>query len=205
MPEVPEKQPKTTKPGKKALRKALISGAITLFILIAGGLLVQRFMLPRFIVNALEPETEPSVFIPDRVKPTLYKARKEMAEHIDYVPQMLDSVQMTVDDLVAMIDRMDNDHIANAIDELKETELTSQDQVFDIMVRNIPVEGHDLEIFRYVFKERISLNKVKRALRKFDSPIATTLMVPVVKETAKQLLHNNRHEIHATLDSLQGN
>ena len=184
----------------RALRKILISFIVTLTIVVGGAFITQRVVIPKFIAKSLRPNTEPSKLIPERVRPNVIKARDELESHVDYMPKMLDSLQMTFPELVTIVDNMDHGHIANAIYELKGTELTSIDQVFTIVVKNVPVEGYDLEVFRHAFRERVSLSKVKRVLAKFDSSATTVLLVPIVTQTMKQLLHDNRAEIEATLE-----
>lgn len=184
---------------KTLLKRASISAVVTLVVFFAGGMLVQRVLLPAFIVHTLRPDEKPSALIPNRFLPALYKSRAELNGHIDHLPQMLDSLGMNTHEFVTMLELMEYDHIGDAIRELNATQLTSIDEVYTIIVRNVQVEGYDLEVFRPTFCRRVELHKVERLIKKIDDPLLNSLAAPTIKHTLVRLLHENREEIEIAL------
>jgi len=192
---------------KNRSSKAIRIAVVTLVIVclgLAAFFYFQRKIVPNLIAKSLRTNSEESYLIPGRLKPTIAKARIELNKQMDSIPKLLNSLHLTFDELIYITETLDANQVIQSINELSKTELRDTDQVFNILKKNITIEGYDLELFRNAFKEKVTLDKVERALKKInDNQLTTTVSIPVARETVKQVLFDNREKLERNLESLQ--
>ena len=180
----------------KKLLKLLIFVAVLGIAAYAG----YRYFLPSMIATTLTSD-EPSALVPEKMQQQVSELRAKIDREVEEVPALLKETRLGVDDLEIIIDRADPEQFFNAIDELKTTTLTSTDQIFDICMKHIRIDGYDLEVFRDPFVRNTSVENIREAVAKIDrDDMLTTMSVPVLKETAKQVLASSREEILAEMN-----
>jgi hypothetical protein len=159
-----------------------------------------RYFLPSMIAKTLTSE-EPSALVPEKMQQQVTELRAKIDREVEEVPALLKETRLGVDDLANIIDRIDPGQVFDAIDELKTTSLTSTDQVFDICMKHIKVDGYDLEVFRGPFVRNTSVGNIREAVAKVDrDDILTSMSVPVLKQTAKQVLESSKDDILAVMN-----
>ena len=109
----------------KKLLKFLIVVALLGLIAYAG----YRYYLPSMIAKTLTSE-EPSSLVPEAMQEKVEKLRSKIDREVVELPALLKETRLTVDDLEIIIDRANPDQFFRAIEELKNTTLTSTDQIF---------------------------------------------------------------------------
>jgi hypothetical protein len=174
----------------------------TLFIALLGLLVYAgyRYYLPSMIAKTLTSE-EPSALVPDSMQEKVENLKVKINQEVEELPALLKETHLTVDDLTNMIDRADPAQFFRAIEELKNTPLTSTDQIFDICMKHIRIPGYDLEVFRGPFVRNSSVGNIREAIAKIDrDDFMTSVSVPVLKQTAKQVLAEYKEEITAELN-----
>jgi len=184
----------------KKTTSILLVAALTLVV---ACFVFYRFYLHSMIAETIQSDPDNSIFIPDTIKPTIVKARQKLDQEINDIPYILDTLNLDFDDILFIVDNVNSDQVIAAINELDRSEIKSEDQVFNILKKNIAIEGYDLEIFRSTFKKKTTLNKIKRGLQIIkDRQLTTSVSIPVARRTVKQILLGNRPKIEATLQSL---
>ncbi len=79
---------------------------------------------------------------------------------------------------------------------MKNTTLTSTDQIFDICMKHIKISGYDLEVFRGPFVRSTSVGNIQEAIGKIEkNEFITSMSIPVLKQTVKQILASSEQEI----------
>ena len=180
----------------KKLLKFLIVVALLGLIAYAG----YRYYLPSMIAKTLTSE-EPSSLVPEAMQEKVEKLRSKIDREVVELPALLKETRLTVDDLEIIIDRANPDQFFRAIEELKNTTLTSTDQIFDISMKHIRIDGYDLEVFRAPFVRNSSVGNIQEAIAKIDrDDFLTRISIPVLKDTAKQVLVSNKEEIMRELN-----
>jgi len=175
----------------KKLLKFLLVVALLGLIVYAG----YRYYLPSMIAKTLTSE-EPSALVPDAMQEKVGKLKVKIDREVDELPALLKETSLSVDDLEIIIDRANPDQFFSAIEELKNTTLTSTDQVFDICMKHISIDGYDLEVFRAPFVRNSSVGNIQDAIAKINrDDFLTSVSIPVLKETAKQVLASSKEEI----------
>ncbi len=186
--------PPNTVPVHKSMKKLLIfilAIALLGFASYAG----YRFYLPSMIAATLTSE-KPSRLIPAEMQEKVKNLRLKIDREIEDLPVLLKETRLTVDDLLIMIDRANPDQFARAIEEMKNTRLTSTNQIFDICMKHIKIGGYDLEVFRGPFVQHTSVRNIQEAIGKIEqNELITSMGIPVLKETAKQILISSKEEI----------
>jgi hypothetical protein len=154
-----------------------------------------RFYLPSMIAATLTSE-QPSRLIPADMQGKVKSLKLKIDREIADLPVLLKETRLTVDDLLIMIDRANPDQFAQAIEEMKNTRLTSTDQIFDICMKHIKINGYDLEVFRGPFVQNSSVGNIREAVAKIEqNEFITSMGIPVLKQTAKQILISSKEEI----------
>jgi hypothetical protein len=154
-----------------------------------------RFYLPSMIAATLTSE-QPSRLIPADMQGKVKRLKLKIDREIADLPVLLKETRLTVDDLLIMIDRANPDQFAQAIEEMKNTRLTSTDQIFDICMKHIKINGYDLEVFRGPFVQNSSVGNIREAIAKIEqNEFITSVGIPVLKQTAKQILISSKEEI----------
>ena len=180
----------------KKLLKFLVVIALLGLIAYAG----YRYYLPSMIAKTLTSE-EPSRLVPEKMQEKVKDLRVNIDQQVDELAVLLKETRLSVDDLQNIIDRVNPEQVFGAIGELKNTTLTSNDQVFDICMKHIRVEGYDLEVFRAPFVRNSDVGNIQKAVAKFNrEDFLTSMSVPVLKETAKMILEAHKEEIMQELN-----
>lgn len=184
-------------------KKIVLFVGFTILVLGIGTLIFYRFFLHTVIAETIQSDPEKSMLIPDQAKPIVIKARRKLDQEINDIPNILDSLNLDFDDLLLIVETIDSDQVIRSINELSNTKLKSEDQVFDIVKKHVTVEGYDLEMFRSAFKKKATMEKINRALKIIkDRQLTTTVSVPVARRTVTQILIDNRQRIEAHLESM---
>lgn len=148
------------------------------------------------VATSIISDEPPADLLPEKVRETIIKTRVEVDKQMEDVPEKLEKLGLTFDDLIHMVEVADADQVKAAITELLSTEIKSEDQVFDIGIKHVKIEGYNLEIFREVFKEKASLKRINKALYRIsENDLMTSISVPVARETAKQILIDKRDKV----------
>ncbi len=175
---------------------------LTLLLVLAtlGCFIFYRFYMPKMVATTIISDEPPPSILPEKVKKTIVKARVELDKQMEDVPVKLEQLGLTFNDVIYIVEVADADQIEAAIEELQSTELKSVDEVFDIGLKHVKVDGYDLSIFREVFKEKATLDKIRKGLHKIrDNELMIDISIPVTCETVKQILIERRDKVEAHL------
>jgi hypothetical protein len=187
------------------MKKGLIITSIIAVCIVFSFYLLRNHFLPSIIAESIRSENSPPTFLPDEVKKTITVLKETVNERVDELPEIMKSLDLEFDDLLYIIDNVDADEVMNTLEELNQTQLQTTNQTFDIALRNIHIEGYDLEIFRKLFNEKLTLKRINKTLNTIErNQIQTSISIPVARNTAKQILIDNKERIEAKLDMVNG-
>ncbi|MBT8073764.1 MAG: hypothetical protein HKP21_08655 [Xanthomonadales bacterium] len=180
--------------------KKLLKLLIFVVLLGVAAYAGYRYFLPSMIASTLT-SAEPSRLVPEKMQQQVKELRAKIDREVKEVPALLKETRLGIDDLEIIIDRANPEQFFNAIAELKTTTLTSTDQIFDICMKHIRIDGYDLEVFRGPFVRNTSVKNIREAVAKVNrDDMLTQVSVPVLKETAKQVLASSREKILAEMN-----
>jgi len=166
-----------------------------LAVLTLLGYWAYRYYAPKVIANALVSEEGMSA-MPEKVQRKVEALKTGVDNNIEKLPELMKELDVDFEDIEVMIDRADPDQFFDALDELKLQDWQTTDEVFDIGMKHISIEGYDLEKFRSSFNEYASIPKIQRMMEVVEqNEFITTMSVPVAKETAKRILRSKKEEI----------
>ena len=182
---------------KKLLKFVLI--ALLLGLAVYGG---YRYYLPSLIAEALTSD-QPSVLVPSGMREKVTSLKTKVDGEIKKVPVFLKEHKIGYEDLQNIIDRISPDDLLDVYYEIATTRITSTNQVFDIGMKHIKINGYDLEIFRSTFVQHVSVGDINKAIRKIEeNDLLASMSIPVAKATVKKVLESSRQEIQQELQRL---
>jgi len=181
----------------KLLKFVLI--VLVLGLVAYGG---YRFYLPTLIANALTSD-QPSALIPSDIREKVTRLKTKVDSEIRKVPVFLNEHQLGYEDLQSILDQANPDDLLSAYDEIVSTRVASANQVFDIGMKHIKIEGYDLEIFRSQFIQYVAVEDINKAIKKIEeTELLNSINISMAKETLKKVLESSRQEIQQELNSL---
>jgi len=176
--------------------KKLVKIVLVIVLLGLAANLGYRHYLPSMIATTLTSDEPPSRLIPAAMQDQVIKLRSKINREIEELPALLKETRLGIEDLEIMIDRANPDDFFRAIQEIKNTTITSTDQVFDILMKHIKIEGYDLEVFRAPFVRNTSVDNIQESIVRIEqNEFVTSMSVPVLKQTVKQILASNKQKI----------
>ena len=184
------------------MKKLLIFVLLVLVLgLAAYG--AYRFYLPTVIAEALTSD-EPSPMVPAGIQKKVGTIKVKVDREIKKLPVLMKETKIGYEDLLIMIDRAKPDDFFEAYREISATRIVSTNQVFDIGMKHINIEGFDLEIFRSTFNRYATVEIIREAINNIDqNEILTSISIPVAKETVKKILESSEQEIRKGLKELE--
>jgi len=182
--------------------KKLLKFVLIVLVLGLAAYGAYRFYLPSLIAEALTSD-QPSALVPSAVREKLAKLKPEVDREIKKVPVFLKEHKIGYEDLQNIIDRASPNDFLEAYYEIAATRITSTNQVFDIGMKHIKINGYDLEIFRNLFIQNVTVEDINKAIKKIEeNELLTSMSITVAKETLKKVLESSRQEIKQELDRL---
>lgn len=161
-----------------------------------------RYYLPSMIAETLMSD-EPSSLVPAEIQGKVEAVKLKVDKEIEKLPAFMKANKIKYEDLQVMVDRVDPAQFIRAYEEIATTRITSTNQVFDIGMKHVRIDGYDLEIFRESFVKNTSVEDIQKVITKYeDNEFLTTMSFPIIKETAKKLLDSYKTEIQAELNKL---
>ena len=176
--------------------KKLFGVIIFLLLLAFGSGIAFYFYLPTLIVKSITTDEGIQIF-PTEVKEAINKS----AERLPVALEELD-LDITVEDIIEVLDKMPNKEIITTINTLNNTDLESEEQVISIARENINWYQIDTEKTRKAAKENLTLGLVRKALKMINEngkPFALT--IPIAKETIKGILIEKREQVEKKINS----
>ena len=183
--------------------KKLIIFIVFIALLTMSGYSGYRYYLPTIIAEALTSD-EPSPFVPESMQAGVNAIKVKVNNDVKKLPELLVETKLSFNDLVTIIDRARPNQLLNAYREIASTPISSSDQVFDIGMKHIKVDGYDLEVFRSEFVKSTSVSNIRETVAKAQkSDSVNSLNISVIKETVKKILLNSKQDIEQRLNDLQ--
>jgi len=175
--------------------------ALSILVVVAvTAYLGYRYYVPKAIAEAISSE-EGSSIMPEKVQKKVKDFKVKVDENIEKLPELMEDVKIEYEDLLVIIDELDADEFFIAYDELKLREWDTTDDVFNIALKHISLEGYDLEKFRNTFNSNASVQKIEQWMKIIeDNELLTSMSIPVAKETAKRVLESKKEKILQKLE-----
>ncbi|MEQ8361818.1 MAG: hypothetical protein RH948_03060 [Cyclobacteriaceae bacterium] len=153
---------------------------------------------------ANDKDVEESILIPKKLKSKITKAKMLVQKEIKALPIIMDSLDLNFQDLIKMVERLDAKEAVKAFNEIDNKRPETADQVFIILTKNINIEGYDISKFRFVFRKKFNKNKLDEFIKRIkDENLLSSMTVEIARQTAKQILLDNRQKIEIELKNLQ--
>ena len=183
--------------------KKLLITFLVIAVLAFIGYLVYQYYVPKAIANAITSQEDVDM-VPSKIQNKVKELRIQVDENVDKVPELMIEAGVDYEDLVAMVDKAEPDQFFDVIEELKLQNWETTDDVFDIGLKHIEIEGYDLEKFRPIFNDYVTLDKIENGLGVLDeNEFLAKMSIPVAKETARKILESRKEEILQKLEKLE--
>ena len=183
--------------------KTLLKSILVLAVIGVIAYAAYRYYLPSTIAEALK-SGQTSALVPDEIQETVKALKTKIANDVGVLPHLMVEANIDFDDLRTMLDRLDPGEISSTLREMSSVSIHSTDQAFDIVVKNINIEGYELEAFRDMFLRNSSVEEIRETMEKVrEHQLLVTLSMPVAKEVVMDLLESSRLEIEKQLEALE--
>lgn len=183
--------------------KKLLKFILVLIVIAVAAYAAYRYYLPSTISESLTTGNQ-SILIPDELQEKLEELKSKTSTDVGDLPALMVEANIDYVDLKTMLDRLDPRQVSNALVEMTSVNIDSTDEVFDILVKHIEIEGYQLELFREMFIQNNDVEEIRNALSKIDGyGYLITMSMPVAIEIAKDLLESARPEIEKQLNALE--
>lgn len=140
---------------------------LTLLIAVAaavvgGGYYAYTVYLPDVVAESIV-SGEVSPVVPDKYRHQLERAHKPVNRGADMLISTLYQASIPLEEILKAIDGISEREAYAMLDELNQTELQSQNQVFDLLKRRFPVD-FDVEVLREPFRRQVSMATVRKGI-----------------------------------------
>lgn len=160
-----------------------------------------NWYVPKLVTEAiLNPEKELPSFVPDRVKRTIRSIETQANKRSATVLAAMHDSGVTLEEALAAIDEIQEDHVYAALEELNNTDIVDIDQAFDIAKKHIRVDQFDVEKLRGPYRKFATLARIQRGLKAANKARDTYFDDPeMVRMIAKKLLVEKEKEFRTKL------
>jgi hypothetical protein len=164
-----------------------------LIFLLGTGVFYQYYFTDVVAELITTPEDELSPIIPEKIRGGINKANGRATE----VYEIIKESKIPLIDLFDALDEIKEENVYELLDSLNKinnVEFLSSDSLFDLGKKYIPTKI-DIEVFRKVFKEKMTPNRVKRILNFANEQRSQNLISPKkAKKIIKQILKEKEQE-----------
>jgi hypothetical protein len=152
-----------------------------------AGFVFYKLYLPALVADVLTKAETPS-YVPAFVQNKIEKYKVPINKGAgDFVTE-LHRQNVPVQEVINTIDETSEEEIEAALNELKDQDIKTTDEAFDIIVRHVNSEMN-LEIFRAPFKRNVEVKTIQKFLSDDDfNTYRESLDPAMVKEVAKKVL-----------------
>jgi hypothetical protein len=183
--------------------KKLIILIVFIALLGMGAYAGYRYYLPTVIAEALTSD-EPSALVPESMQSRVDAIKQKVNREVKKLPVLLEETKLGFDDLINITNRVQPSQLLNAYREIAATPISSSNQVFDIGMKHIKVEGYDLEVFRSEFVQSTSVKNIRETIAKIEkSDMVNRTNIAVAKDTVKKILISSRQDIQEILNDAE--
>ena len=174
--------------------------------MVGGFIGVKNYLLPKVIAESVSGDKPLPAFIPKKVEKTVEVVKQNVDQNMDQLPIIMNELNLDFNDLLYIIDNVNPDQVIKAQKEMGDTEISSTNQAFDIVKRNISIEGYDLEIFRPLFNEKMTVPRINKLVQIAEkNQLQTNMSIPMARNTAKQILLKHKDRIESELARINRN
>jgi len=146
------------------MRNKLVWALPIVIILGVGGYYAYiKFILPRQIASVILNDKAAPKLLPNRYEKQFVKSRERINSGADSLLRILHRKSISLNQLLKAIDEVDETEAYRFLEELNSTTIESSDQVFNIGKKYFKPD-FDVEILRELFRKRVSVVQIKRAI-----------------------------------------
>lgn len=159
-----------------------------------GLILAYKFLLPTYLASIISNETAPS-YIPEKYKIQIERIHKPLNKYTQEVFKISDSLNISLELILKIIDSVDPDEVMDVYYKLENKNITSSEEVFDIIKNNITIDVIDISMYKKPFLKYATPARINRALRYAEThELVTTLAPSTAKKVAKQIVTKHYEE-----------
>jgi hypothetical protein len=161
--------------------------------------------LPGMVTNTIETGEIPAI-VPKKYHATIEDTRQKVKKEVADLPAAMNKYQLSFDELLAFAEQVENDEVLNALEEMKNTELTSSGQAFDIALKHISADLPQSGKVKRMFSDKIPVEKINSEIGNMEnSELPLSVEVDLARRIGIQILKDRKDEIERKLDSLKAN
>ncbi|MGB5976689.1 MAG: hypothetical protein WBG62_04700, partial [Cyclobacteriaceae bacterium] len=130
--------------------------------------------------------------------------KEAVNEEVDKLPEKMEEMNVSYDDLIQAIDEMDEKDIMATYESLRESPPATTDEAYNVVMSHLDLESVDMEKLRPYFNESLTVEEINRVVEKAEkSKLFSKMSLPVLKNTIRQLLLQREDEIKSKLESTE--
>jgi hypothetical protein len=169
------------------MKRIIVVGVSTIVILIVAGILAYYYLFPGYAADLVLNEEIPS-YIPQKYVEKIEEIKKPLAAYSDEIFKTSDSLNLSLDIILRVIDTTDPDEVLNVYYQLENKTVTDSEDVFNLIILNVTITEVDPSNFKSTFLKYATPGRINRLLRYVEQhELATTLGPNAAKKIAKQL------------------
>jgi hypothetical protein len=177
------------------MKKLLIGFLLLLALVGAAAFLFYKFYLPELVAEALVEEGN-VVSMPDFVQKKIEKLRVPVNKNAANIIAEIHDKGIPLSKVLAEIDKIDHDKVNTTLHELKTSNPTNTNEVFNILKTHL---NPDIEPFRKDFNKKVNMKMVQKGIRQIEEyNLDKEADLELAKEIAKQVIIRKEAEYQRT-------
>lgn len=156
-------------------------------VLAVSCAIVYYYVLPGYAASLILKEEIPG-YIPKQYSAKIEEIKKPIAKYSEDVFKIADSLDMSLEFILKVIDNTDSKEIMDVYYALENKEITNTEEVYDLIMDKVTFTGFDPGHFKNAFIKFATPGRINRLLRYAEEhEFATSVGPDVSKKIAKQL------------------
>lgn len=162
----------------------IVSFTVTIILLF----LTYKVIIPSYIADLLTQEKAPS-YLPEKYKNQVERIHKPIRKYSNEIFNVTDSLQLSLNDLLKIIDDIDPDEVLKVYQLLENKEVKSSEEVFNLICEHITIQKIEIQTYKHIFLKHATTARINRILRYAEEHNLVTSIAPATaKKIARQLV-----------------
>ena len=144
------------------MKRTIISAILVIALLVVGGYLLYRTLMPQFIAEAMISNSPPG-YIPKRLQNRVESLKIPLNKGTEAMLEKMHAADIPLSQLLHAVDNISEGQAYAFLDDLNETKPLNTNEIFDIAKKHFS-RDFDLEVFRDPFTRYFQMKQVKYAI-----------------------------------------
>lgn len=169
------------------MNKKLVVLVAAIYILGVIAIIAYKLILPSYLAGFVT-ENDLPFYIPEKYKIQIERIQKPIARYSEEAFKVTDSLNLSLDLVLKIIDEVDPDEIMEVYQNLENKIVVDNSHVFALIRQTVKIDAVDINLYKDVFIKNATAPRINRALRYAEKyKLASSLAPATAKKIVRQL------------------